>query len=102
MTVLSQNCDELEIAEEKGGHFLYSLFVRGKFFKHLWFILMYSVWVRFQNICRYFYISKHYFKTLLNTLKHTLKHFFKLLYKPTLDKVDLLTYLPLLLVFKIF
>ena len=43
MTVLSQNCDELEIAEEKGGHFLYSLFVRGKFFKHLWFILMYSV-----------------------------------------------------------
>ena len=88
--------------KKKEGIFCTVYFVQGKFFKHLWFILMYSVWVRFQNICSYFYISKHYFKTLLNTLKHTLKHFFKLLYKPTLDKVDLLTYLPLLLVFKIF
>ena len=32
MTVLSQNCDELELAEEKEGHFLYSLFCPGEVF----------------------------------------------------------------------
>ena len=62
---LKKNCDEMELAKEKRGHFLYCLFCPKEiFFEFVSTLFVCKVyWIHFQNIHTFTYL-----KTLLHTL----------------------------------
>ena len=61
--IKSKNCDELDLAKEKRGHFCAAYFVRRNYFDSCVLLQCIVYWIHFQNIYTFIYQ-----KTLLHTL----------------------------------